>query len=429
MNLGDFPYEVLFNILLNAEPKDVGNYCKTSKRASEICKDPDFWRAKLWRDYGRQDQIKGKTWKETYNFKSRKPYIMRSPVSVGSSHYGIIDNQGNLYMAGNNSRGQIGNGSREFSYQPVKIPFDSKIISVSCGSLSTFAVSEKGDIYVWGSPSKELMDKIDPSKIYKMKGFNIFSIARPVMVKITHEKITKVVANPYFSTYAILVDSGRIYINGINPIDSPGQSDNFVDLIFTGMLHQHGVNNIYGLTESGKLIGIFLSTKTIYGEIEFPEKIYQISAGKNHVVVVSVGGNVYTWGINGLGQMGVKVDDTDWPKNNFIKPNLYQVGLPSPIKSISSGGDTSLAITLDGKLFMWGHTFNGNIISRESAELLLESGTARYASGYLIIPRPIEVTIGRKIKHIKVGETFTLAVTEDGIVNYWGSGRYAPPSE
>ena len=108
MNLGDFPYEVLFGILLNADPKDIANYCQTSKRASEICKDPVFWKRKYQRDFGQPDEIPSdntryRTWKEMYYFKSRKPHTMRLPMSASSSHYGIIDDQGNLYMAGKSS--------------------------------------------------------------------------------------------------------------------------------------------------------------------------------------------------------------------------------------------------------------------------------------------------------------------------------------
>ncbi len=360
MNLGDFPYEVLFGILLNADPKDIANYCQTSKRASEICKDQSFWKRKYQKDHGKSDVIPGdntryRTWKEMYYFKSRKPSIVGSPISASSSHYGIIDDQGNLYMAGDNSRGQIGNGTRKFAQQPVKIPFDSKIISVACGSQSTLAVSEKGDLYVWGSGPKELMDTVDQSKLDKIKCFSIVFLTRPERIKITHDKIIKVVADPSSYTYAILVDYGKIYINGIDPIDPPDPSDKFIDLIFVGMLNSQDVHNIYGLTEFGKLVGIFLSTKTIYGEILFPEKIYQISAGNNHVVVVSVKGNVYTWGMSNRGQLGCKANVTDWYKKNFITPNLYQVDLSSPIKSVSSGGDTSAAITPDGKLY----DFNG----------------------------------------------------------------------
>ncbi len=430
LDFKDIPIELVYSILLKTNPKDIANYCLTYVKAAQVCADDSFWRMKLWRDYGQQEQMKGLTWKETYYFKSRKLSIIGSPMSASSSHYGIIDNRGNLYMAGDNSRGQIGNGSRKYAQKPIKILFDSKIISVACGPWLTLAVSENGDLYVWGSVRNELMNKVDQSKFDKIKVLNTPLLTRPEMVKITHEKIIKVVADPSSYTYAILVAPGRIYINGIDPVDPPDPSDKFVDLIFVGTLNQNDVNNIYGLTESGKLIGIFLSTKTIYGEIKFPEKIYQISAGTNHVVVASVKGNVYTWGMSRRGQLGVKSDDMDWYKKNFITPNLYQVDLPSPIKTVSAGGDTNAAITLDGKLFMWGYTFLGNIIPKESAELLLESDVVRYSyDGYLIIPRPIEVTIGGKIRHIKVGETFTLAVTEDGIVNYWGSNAYAPPSE
>ncbi len=89
INLNDFPYEILFDILLNAEPKDIANYCQTSKDASEICKDQSFWRAKLWKDYGNQKQVEGMTWQKQYQLGKIK--VVNSPIVAAEDYYGVID--------------------------------------------------------------------------------------------------------------------------------------------------------------------------------------------------------------------------------------------------------------------------------------------------------------------------------------------------
>ena len=101
-NISDFPYEILFNILLNADLKDIANYCQTSKSASGICKDQNFWRIKLWKDYGRQEKVVGITWKQQYQSKEIK--VINSPIAAGNVYYGIVDDQGNLYVSGLRSK-------------------------------------------------------------------------------------------------------------------------------------------------------------------------------------------------------------------------------------------------------------------------------------------------------------------------------------
>ena len=50
-----------------------------------------------------------------------------------------------------------------------------------------------------------------------------------------------------------------------------------------------------------------------------------------------------------------------------------------------------------------------------------------YTNRTNFVPRPIQVSIERKtINYVEVGTIYTLAVTDDGVVNYWGSPELAP---
>nr|QBK91239.1 MAG: hypothetical protein LCPAC202_02130 [Pithovirus LCPAC202] len=61
-----------------------------------------------------------------------EPIILNSPLSAGAgTHYGIIDSQGQLYLAGNNKYGQIGDQYPRMVNTPVNIPFRSKVISLT----------------------------------------------------------------------------------------------------------------------------------------------------------------------------------------------------------------------------------------------------------------------------------------------------------
>ncbi len=42
------------------------------------------------------------------------------------------------------------------------------------------------------------------------------------------------------------------------------------------------------------------------------------------------------------------------------------------------------------------------------------------------IPKPIQLEIGSKVRYVSIGGEFTIAVTEDGLVNYWGINDLKP---
>ena len=175
LNLSDFPFEVLFNILLNAEPKDIVNYCQTSHRASEICRDNSFWRMKLLRDYGEQELMKGMTWHEQYQRGIIR--VINSPIFSGYDYYGIIDDQGDLYMAGNNENGQLGNGTFDSSKILEKVLLESKVISADTTGNAKLkfigAVTTEGEVYIWGAISNTPKDVSTDSTNFPPVGYPV----------------------------------------------------------------------------------------------------------------------------------------------------------------------------------------------------------------------------------------------------------------
>ncbi len=77
-------------------------------------------------------------------------------VYCGSRHSGVLTENGQLYMFGNNLYGALGIGSnKDYSYydpQPINylIDKDIKIKKFACSDNNTIALSEDGDVYTWG---------------------------------------------------------------------------------------------------------------------------------------------------------------------------------------------------------------------------------------------------------------------------------------
>lgn len=73
-------------------------------------------------------------------------------VCCGDWHSLALTSTGEVYAWGDNQFGQIGNGSsKTMESTPVKLEFEShSIIAISCGSLHSMALTEKGDVFAWG---------------------------------------------------------------------------------------------------------------------------------------------------------------------------------------------------------------------------------------------------------------------------------------
>ena len=127
--------------------------------------------------------------------------------------------------------------------------------------------------------------------------------------------------------------------------------------------------------------------------IPLPELAIKVSIGLHHIMVLSTTGNVYTWGNNKWGQLGLgNLDAEDKPK---------LVKLPEPIVQIDAGWETSSALSNTGRLYMWGDNSN-NQISIDLPEINFS---------------PVEISLGLPINYISIGFKINIAVTNDGVVN------------
>lgn len=82
-------------------------------------------------------------------------------ISAGLSHTGAVDQNGTLWMWGDNAKGQLGTKLQSNSYQDasgwaasfqtVPVSVLDNVVSVSCGKEHTAAVKADGSLWVWGN--------------------------------------------------------------------------------------------------------------------------------------------------------------------------------------------------------------------------------------------------------------------------------------
>lgn len=72
-------------------------------------------------------------------------------VSVGYEHVLAISEQGDIYVWGANDLGQLGTGDLRPIDRPHKLKLGHKFIMVSAGTKHSLALSEHGFVYTWGA--------------------------------------------------------------------------------------------------------------------------------------------------------------------------------------------------------------------------------------------------------------------------------------
>lgn len=77
-------------------------------------------------------------------------------LATGFKHNLVLDKEGNVWAFGNNTNGQLGNGTTENSSRPIKVDFSQatnagKIVQIVASADSSLALDDKGQVWAWGS--------------------------------------------------------------------------------------------------------------------------------------------------------------------------------------------------------------------------------------------------------------------------------------
>nr|QBK91278.1 MAG: regulator of chromosome condensation protein [Pithovirus LCPAC202] len=387
--------------------------------------------------------------------------LINLPISSGYAHYGVIDENGNLSMVGENTHGQLGDGTTSLSREPIRIHFPSKVVSIACRADFTGAVTEDGKAYLWGNLGNLGTDSIEeyitkPRLIEHLKNYHAVKISLNVFFK---------------SGYGVIFRDGSAFLKTNNYINKKMVVLSDIIKIRPGIIDLNLAGDAaFILTKDGKIYTsgapilplnskylpfsiiseIMIGIDNINQEptlnpalIPFKKTARQFFARMNKLSVLTVDGELFeinSYGDNGpntvymldsmspgeepdrITRGGKVLPKTIIPDLETVleKSKPLKISIPGRISSISFYGSTAV-ITENGKLLMWGSNQEGKITGTSVSSTKLVMNAA--------ITKPVEVNIGSKVRHVSVGGIFTLAITESNTVNYWGSARLKQPSK
>ena len=177
---------------------------------------------------------------------------------------------------------------------------------------------------------------------------------------------------------------------------------------FTLALGSDGNLYSWGFNNQGQL-GNGTTTNSGLGKVIMPAdgtKFTKISAGFNYSLAIGSDGNLYGWGDNSYGQLGIGNPSAS-PNQQPIKV-ILPTGIPK-FTQISAGDSHSLALGTDGNLYSWGYN--------DHAQL----GIGASDSDAHAAPSKVNLPTGvPKFTQISAGYKHSLALGTDGNLYSWG---------
>ncbi|XP_007563091.1 probable E3 ubiquitin-protein ligase HERC6 [Poecilia formosa] len=99
--------------------------------------------------------------------------------------------------------------------------------------------------------------------------------------------------------------------------------------------------------QSGKMLG----------PVEGLGDVAAMACGQNHCLALCASGQVFSWGAGDDGQLGFATG----PPSNNRRPNRVPIPLPIPVIQVACGNSHSLALTKGGDVFSWGLNSHGQL--------------------------------------------------------------------
>ncbi|KJY51509.1 RCC1 domain-containing protein [Bifidobacterium kimbladii] len=294
-----------------------------------------------------------------------------------------VGSDGNAYAWGNNTYGQLGDGTKTDRTTPVKVrkptnaPADFTYVQVSAGWDCSLALGSDGNAYAWGSnTSGQLGDGTTTQRTTPVK-----------------------VGKPTGLTY-VQISAG---------------DDHSLALSSDGNAYAWGLNTY------GKLGDGTTTQRTTPVKVGKPTGLtyVQVSAGWQHSLALSSAGNAYAWGLNSFGQGGNGTTTHSQPTPVKVRK---PTGKPTDFTyvQVSGGGDHSLAMGSDGYTYAWGYNKYGQLGNGTTSDTNANPVPVRVRNP----ANPTDTSKGLKAAQIIAGFNHSLALGSDGYTYAWGWNNY-----
>ena len=371
-------------------------------------------------------------------------------ISIGAGYHSIaLKNDNTVWAWGDNTDGQLGDGTSSSSLTPVRIcdfvpgeedppSAGGSAVQVSGGNTHTLALKSDGTVWAWGSNyTGKLGDNTTvnwrsyPSLVVSPIGDGYLNDVIEVSASTHHSLALKSDGTVYawgYNRKRMLGDGTDVYSRHI-PVqvvgfEGSGYLTNITSIAagheFSVALKSDGTVWAWGWNFDSALGSTLSVSELVYRGTPGPVKISDeenltditsISVGHLHSLALKSDGTVWAWGSNLYGERGNGTQGAPSVANQVQGPG--GVGYLTGIINISAGSYYSLALKSDGTVWAWGWAENGQI--------------GDGVRGYRYTPVQVKGLNGSgyltNIVDISAAD-HSLALKNDGTLFAWGNNKY-----
>ena len=284
--------------------------------------------------------------------------------TAAGANFGLaVRADGTLWAWGNNTYGQLGNGTTTSSLLPVQIGTARNWVQVVAGAGFSLGLRADGTLYAWGANDYGQLGNATNA------GTNS---PTPTPTRVGTDLYTQVAAGASHSL-ALRAD-GTLWAWGYNVYGQLGNAT------------RTGTNSP-------------TPTPTQVGT----ERYTHLAAGFQHSLGLRADGTLWAWGYNISGQLGNG-------GTNVVNAVPTQVGTALYTQA-AAGGYHSLGLRPDGTLYGWGANYNGQLGDGPTGDNTSPNLTPRQAGT-------------GTYTYVAAGQYHSLGLRPDGSLYTWGSNTY-----
>lgn len=322
-------------------------------------------------------------------------------VSVGDEHSAVLDKDGNVWLWGKNDYGQVGTGTKENQYVPVKIMSDVK--SVSLGANHSGVIKNDNSLWLWGyndsgrlgnGNTEETFDKIKAMEDVAAVSLGMGQSAAiktdgslwvwgangahwDTKVRLTPEKIMDNVSSVSlgFRHSAAIKTDGSLWLWGWNyfgqigdgttedKYDTPTKIMDNVEAVALGYKYSAALKidgSVWMWGEGGAMQANSTDDSNVLAPVKVMDGVAKIAAGPYHTAAIKTDGSLWLWGYNGYGQLGNgTASNIEWDFEQTA--TSIPVKIMDNVAEVDLGEHHSVAIKKDGSVWVWGHNVDGQL--------------------------------------------------------------------
>jgi len=321
-------------------------------------------------------------------------------VAGGGGHTVVVKPDGTLWTWGDNTSGQLGDGTTTARRVPGAVPTITDAVVVAAGFSHTLVLRSNGSVWSFGY------------NWYGQLGDNsTTNRADPVPV-VGLANVVAIAAGQYHSV--ALTSDGRVWTWGSNSNGRLGDGTTTdakqpalvttltsITAIGAGGSHTLAVKSdgtawAWGLNSSGQLGDSSFTQRTAPVQLPGVTGAIAVTGGAYHSLILKSDGTVRAAGDNTFGEIG--------DNSTSHRPTAVAVSGLTNVAEVAANSGSSYARKTDGSIWAWGANFNGQL------------GDGTLTIRYIAT----QLTGANSIGTIGAGRSHAVAVTTGGVVLTWG---------